>query len=262
MRHLSCLAIVTTASMSLACGGLWGEALAKSFSEMTAQLSSVPPGPQVDRTRKVLDEGFISARQGDLGVWDLAIFESSFDDAMADGQLSQVEVAGLEAQAAGFGFAPIDTRSLTDVEVAERTRLLAIKRAADEQAVATVGLFDTGTPTDLAMAPTAEFAGMTLPQLQERLLHLGWTIDDCNAYTEASGRWTSCDARHGPLHAMVSLTRHATPDDAMASSWTGGDETGAIRRDGLETLAVWVTDGGRASAVRDACSRCARPWLH
>ena len=54
-RGSSVVAVVVVGAWSLACGGMWQDALSQSFTEMTVTLNlAVAPGPERDRVQAVV----------------------------------------------------------------------------------------------------------------------------------------------------------------------------------------------------------------
>ena len=90
--------VVVTLAFSLACGGVWGQAMkeatVESVNEMRGKLTKVDASPEKDRVSTVLDD--MEANAETFGVMEIASIQVEVNTAVDDGTISDAEASAIE----------------------------------------------------------------------------------------------------------------------------------------------------------------------
>ena len=100
-RTVRAMLAATGILAALGCGGIWQQATNQAAMDeiytMQGKMGSVQPGPGKDAVDAILQQALTGAASGEFGVIEIATFSVAFDAAIADGQVSDVEVTSVQA---------------------------------------------------------------------------------------------------------------------------------------------------------------------
>ncbi|MEZ4241747.1 MAG: hypothetical protein R3F59_37485 [Myxococcota bacterium] len=224
---------------ALGCAGIWREAVSEQFSEMTVELDrAVATGAHNrDAVQDLIDDGWIAAWQGDIGLFGAIPFAIELDDVLLDGAIEDGEVALLREKGKDF------RANLPDPD--RRRELLAIKAVKDDHKRAEMGDAPAGDDDGASRSPVEAWA---LPDgLRSGLTGAGWTVTRCADGSEDDVRWAQCDAENGALFGSVTVERYAT-----AAAARDQEDGSTVRAFGDTLLDVEVTDPSAAEGLLDA----------
>ena len=165
-------------ALGLGCGGLWQEVLAQGFSDLTVDLQERVPAtdPHAGEVLTLIEDGWIAAWEGHLGMSDTLPFEIAFHESTVDGRVDEGELVLLKERAKAFDDHPVDAE--------RRAELMKLKQSMDDKVRA-----ERGVPPP-EVAPEGELAAV--------LEAAGWTVTSC------SDDGTRCEGTSDGRLAVVS----------------------------------------------------------
>jgi hypothetical protein len=231
-------AVVGLGIVGLGCAGIWREAVAHLFSEMTVDLEQAVPASDSNRHRVqgLIDDGWIAAYEGRLGLTGSLPFSIELDQAIADGVVDPGEVVLLADHAAPF------REDLP--EAGRRAELMLVKALRDQEERRERGV--QGAPGPGGQGPRA--SGDVPDDLRAALAAAGWQVGSCADRREPGVAWSECEGARGERHARAIVERY----DSEAEAASMAPEGAGVQRIGAVVVEVTVADGAAAASLRDA----------
>jgi hypothetical protein len=232
------LGVVVAAS--LACGGIWTESVAKTFAGNAVDLETAVPAsdPRRAAVAAMVEDGWMAAREGRVGLVGAIPFSVALDDAVADGSLSEGEVIELRDASSSFR-----TGEITPERRAELLAMMADDLAEER--------LERGLTASAASAGggVGGPASWVLPgDLQRAVEGAGWSVVSCEDGLDGSLAWADCQASSGDRFATIGVERYRASDEAREQV---PDPGGSLMVDGASVLRVSVLDEAAAERVAD-----------
>jgi hypothetical protein len=245
-RALRVSAGVGLGVVALGCSGIWRQAVAQSFNVMTVDLERAVPAsdPNRGQVQELIDDGWISAWEGRIGLTGSIAFSVQLDEAMADGEIQPGEVVLLSDSAVEF------REGLP--EAARRRELLLVKALKDDEERAKRGLAGGGGAEAVGshdVPASADVASWALPDdLREAIGRAGWQVANCSDRRETGIIWAQCEATRDERHATAVVERYDSEAEANEAfpGIVGSELVGTA------VIEVTVLDGPAAGSLRDA----------
>lgn len=217
---------------SFGCAELFDGATKQVFVDATLTLDGVSEGRARDRIATLADAGWLNA--ADVGIAAATRFKSALADAVADGTLSDEELARLEDLAETFDATTAETHA---GELLEKRQAEAERRKIRSAAMAELRIDGTD------VWPSAG-------TLAERGTAVGWTVHDCARRAETGYLVQTCRFTDEAELVEVGFTVFAQRADARLAAVPAPWERGAVAfRKGRKVLKVRSTDRTEAERI-------------
>ena len=246
MRRSVGLVLLPLLGFSIACGSLYREVQARSFSELSIDLQEWIGlnDPHRAEVQGLIDEGWMAAWEGRVGFFGTVPFEVAFEEYAADGGFDEDEVKALREKAAPFlSGSPSEER---------RAKLLALKLAMDAEVMVERHQVVRRRRGRLDGEGSSLSDWLLPDDLRDATESAGWELTEPCRNDEIDGiQFVFCVAQKGPRLATVKMDRYPKEED-VAEIVQAPAGANAVRHEGDTILTVAVIDGPAGEALRNA----------
>lgn len=216
----------------LACGGVWAQAKANAWADFSVELASMPEGEERDRVQHLIEEGYLHAMDGSIGILDEVAFERPFEAALEDEVLTEEEVTELERIVGEWMSEPTPPDPVRSERLTEMRRLAAKKTVEKKERI------------------QVAFETWEMPEdLEARMTGIGVAVSGCDSDLYEGLRTTDCEGLRADDWVHVRVEQYRSRDDAREDEY---DSATYKSRRGKTVMWVDVISRSSSKAFSDA----------
>lgn len=224
---LSAGSLCAALAFTLACGGAMTDVNKGDLAELAVRVDKLPSSAEKSETMAIIEEAYVQVHSGDLGLIAVSGLEIDVEDAIADGAITPMELAGLKTQ----------TFMSTPSSLDPKAREAVVMQLHEEMALARERL-------------AAELSGWSNEDLRSKAVAAGWSVDFCDMAKDEWADQNWCSFVNGDDGAWVYVAHYKSAEQAGYAA--EADDSGTVLRTGNTVVNLSVTRGAPSMALRDA----------